>query len=213
MALKITKWLTAFTSNIQDTLITDEQPLVVEQLILRLRRSKATFAKTVEQLRTPKLLNKFLDTHKLIGLNDNDMTYERAPRQEQEQYELGTNLTAMHSQMIQLSKDLQLHLSACIDRLHILSVNFNMGFSTPEMPQRAKDLQHHVPVLCARLMADLVMAKEQAKININSLKLEAQHAQDVYECFSEIDAEINELKHDIDMQAQLICATLARMAN
>lgn len=213
MAFKIPMWLTAFTSNIQDTLLTDEQPLVVEQLILRLRRSKASFAKIVERLRTPKLLNKFLDKHPLIGLNDNDMSYERAPRQEQEQYELSTNLTSMHSQMIQLSKDLQIHLSACIDRLHVMSVNFNMGFSTPEMPQRAKELQHHVPVLCARLLADLVMAKEQAKTNIHSLRLEAQHAQDMYECFSEIDAEINELKNDIEMQAQLICATLARMAN
>lgn len=212
MALKISKWLTALTGTLQDTMITDEQPLVVEQLMIRMRRSKASFAKIVEQLRTPKLLNKFLDTHILIGLNDNNMTYERSARQAPEQFELNTNLTAMHSQMIQLSKDLQLHLSACIDRLHVMSVNFNIDFSTPHRSQRAKDLQHHVPVLCARLLADLVMAKEQAKINVLALRLEAEHAQDALACFSDIDAEINELKHDIDMQVQLISATLARMA-
>lgn len=214
MDLHIPKWLTAFKITIQDTLIADEQPLVVEQLILRLRRSKASFVKMVDQLRTPKLMNQFLEDNPLLGLNDdNPLTYERSVRDEQEQHQLSDNLAAVHSQMIQLSKDLQLQLSACVDRLHILSVQFNMAFSTPEMPQRAKELQHHVPVLCGRLMADLVTAKEQAKINISTFRLEAQHAQDLYECFSQMDAEINELKNDMDMQVQLICAMLARMAH
>jgi hypothetical protein len=213
MALKITQWLTELTSTLQDTLITDEQPLVVEQLILRLRRSKASITKIVEQLRTPKLLNQFLATHPMIGLNDNEMTYERGPKQNQEDFELGNHLTAMHSHMIQLSKDMQIHISACIDRLHIMSVNFNMEFATPLMPQHAKDLQQQVPELCAALLTDLNNSKAKTKTNIDLIRLDVEHAQDVYECFSQIDAELDELKRDVDVQVKSICATLARMAN